>query len=77
MIDLYLTNLFFIQLEYGASTGKSFSEAPFFVHQKLTFLDKIYRFLLFVQASAWYLAPHACNSDLRVSADLVDVRNDP
>ena len=59
------------------ATGKSFSEAPFFVHRIFHFMDQIYRFLLFVLPSGSWLAPHACNSDLRVSADPVDVRNDP
>ena len=58
-------------------TGKSFSETPFFVHRIFHFMDQIYRFLLFVLPSGSWLAPHACNSDLRVSADPVDVRNDP
>ena len=57
-------------------TGKSFSEVPFFVHRIFHFMDQIYRFLLFELPSGSWLALHACNSDLRVSADPVDVRND-
>ena len=59
------------------STGKSFSEVPFFVQRIFHFLDQIYRLLQFALPSGSWLALQACNSDLRVSADPVDVRNDP
>ena len=47
------------------------------MHQIFHFLDQIYKFLVFILPSESWPAPHACNSDLRVSADPVDVRNDP
>ena len=58
-------------------TAEFFSEGLFLMHQIFHFLDHIYKIFGACTPSGSWLAPHACNSDLRVSADPVDVRNGP